>query len=405
MASFQYKARNARGEAVEGRLDAASAAAVAEQLAGSGITPVDIVEVGEKPQGTSLDRLFERSIKLDDLIIFCRQMYTLSKAGVPIIRAINGLVETARSPRLKRVLAKVAESLESGRSLADSLRQYPEAFSSLYVSIVQVGENSGRLDESFLQIARHLELDKETRARVKTAMRYPTMVIVAIAVAIGIINVYVIPAFSQVFASFKADLPLATRILLGVSAFTVQYGAYLLLAAVAAAVAVAGYVRTEAGELRWDRLKLRLPIVGGIILRATLARFARSFAMALRSGVPLVQALTVVSRAVDNAYVGEHVRNMRSHIERGETLTRAAVATELFTPLVLQMLMVGEETGQVEDMMQEVADFYEREVDYDLKHLSAYIEPVLLVAVGIMVLILALGVFLPMWDLASVANR
>lgn len=405
MASFQYKARNARGEAVEGRLDAASAAAVAEQLAGSGITPIDIVQIDEKPQGTPLDRLFERPIKLDDLIIFSRQMYTLSKAGVPIMRAIKGLVETARSPRLKRVLAKVAESLESGRSLADSLRQYPEAFSSLYVSIVQVGENSGRLDESFLQIARHLELDKETRARVKTAMRYPTMVIVAIAVAIGIINVYVIPAFSQVFASFKADLPLATRILLGVSAFTVQYGAYLLLAAVAAAVAVARYVRTEAGELRWHRLKLRLPIVGGIILRATLARFARSFAMALRSGVPLVQALTVVSRAVDNAYVGEHVRNMRSHIERGETLTRAAVATELFTPLVLQMLMVGEESGQVEDMMQEVADFYEREVDYDLKHLSAYIEPVLLVAVGIMVLILALGVFLPMWDLASVANR
>jgi MSHA biogenesis protein MshG len=403
VASFQYRARTSAGEAVEGRMDAVSSTAVAEQLFSTGMTPVDIVELKTKDSESS--NFFERAITLDELIIFSRQMYTLTKAGVPIIRAINGLVDTARTPRLKRVLAKVGESLESGRTLTDALRQHPDVFSTLYVSIIQVGENSGRLEESFLQIAHYLELDKETRSRVKAALRYPLMVIGAITIAIGIINVYVIPAFSQVFASFKTDLPLATRALLGLSHFTVEYGIYLVAALAAAGFAVARYVKTEAGELRWDRAKLRIPIFGSIIQRATLARFTRSFAMALRSGVPLVQALTVVSRAVDNAYVGNHIRGMRANIERGESLTRSAVATGLFTPLVVQMLMVGEETGQVDEMMQEVAEFYERQVDYDLKRIGAYIEPILIVAVGIMVLILALGVFLPMWDLATVTSK
>jgi MSHA biogenesis protein MshG len=405
VASFRYKARNPRGEPVEGRIDAASAAAAAQQLSGAGITPVDIVEI-EDPDSAGLGRrLFERPITLDELIIFSRQMYTLTKAGVPIIRAMGGLVETARSPRMQRVLAKVGEGLESGRSLTDSLRQHPDVFSDLYTSIIQVGENSGRLEESFLQIARHLELDKETRERVKTALRYPMIVVVAIAIAVGIINVSVIPAFGQVFASFHAELPLATRVLLGVSNATIEYGVHLLVAIPVAAAALARYLRTEAGGLRWDRIKLRIPVVGDIVLRATLARFARSFAMALRSGVPLVQALAVVSRAVGNAHVGDCIRGMRAGIERGENLTRTAVSTGLFTPLVLQMLMVGEETGQVDDMMQEVAEFYEREVDYDIKRLSAYIEPALIVLVAVMVLILALGVFLPMWDLAAMANR
>jgi MSHA biogenesis protein MshG len=405
MASFRYKARDVHGAVVEGQLEAASAAAVAEQLFGSGITPVDITEVRTKvAAGAREIHWLERPIQADDLIMFSRQMYTLIKAGVPIIRAMNGLVETSRNLKLKRVLKAVAESLESGRGLAESLRQHPGVFTNLYVSMIAVGENSGQLEESFLQIARHLELDKETRDRVKAALRYPIMVIATIAIAIGVINVYVIPAFSQVFASFKAELPWATQLLLGTSAFTVAYWPHILALLVAAVLGLRAYVRTEKGELRWDEYKLRLPVVGNLIRRATLARFARSFAMAVRSGVPLIQALTVVSRAVDNAFVGQHLRGMRLGIERGESLTRTAANTNLFTPLVMQMLLVGEETGQVDTMMQEVAEFYEREVDYDLKSLSSYIEPILIVFVGIMVLILALGVFLPMWDLASAAK-
>jgi MSHA biogenesis protein MshG len=179
----------------------------------------------------------------------------------------------------------------------------------------------------------------------------------------------------------------------------------MLLAVIAAVIGIRYYVRTDEGRYLWDRMKLKLPIVGDLIHRATMGRFARAFAMSVGSGVPLIQALTVVSRAVDNEYVGSRILSMRNGVERGDTLTRTASATGLFTPLVIQMLAVGEETGAVDHMLAEAADFYEREVDYDLKNLTTAIEPILLTAVGILVLILALGIFLPMWDLTQLARQ
>ena len=404
MAQFQYKARNPQGQPLEGTVEAASADAVADQLFSNGATPIEIREAPSGGLGLAQLKdlqLWERKVSLDDLVMFSRQMYSLTRAGVPIIRAMAGLAETTKSIRLRRVLGAIAENLESGRSIGDSLRQHPDVFPSIYVSIIQVGENSGRLDESFLQISRHLELEKESRDRVKAALRYPMFVMVAMAVALAIINMFVIPAFSRVFKSFHTQLPLPTRILLATSEFSVNYWWLILLVVVALVGGFMWYIRTEGGEYRWDRFKLRIPIVGSIINRATLARFCRSFAMGMRSGVPLVQSLTVVSRATDNAYVASKIVMMRNGIERGESLTRTAATTGLFTPLVMQMLSVGEETGQVDDMMQEVAEYYEREVDYDLKRLSSYIEPILIIGIGVLVLILALGVFLPMWDLAS----
>ena len=404
MAQFQYKARNPQGQPLEGTVEAASADAVADQLFSNGATPIEIREAPSSGVGLAQLKdlqLWERKVSLDDLVMFSRQMYSLTRAGVPIIRAMAGLADTTKSVRLRRVLGEIAENLESGRSIGDSLRQHPDVFPSIYVSIIQVGENSGRLDESFLQISRHLELEKESRDRIKAALRYPMFVMVAMAVALAIINMFVIPAFSRVFKSFHTQLPLPTRILLATSEFSVNYWWLILMVVVAVVGGFMWYIRTEGGEYRWDRFKLRIPIVGSIINRATLARFCRSFAMGMRSGVPLVQSLSVVSRATDNAYVASKIVMMRNGIERGESLTRTAATTGLFTPLVMQMLSVGEETGQVDDMMQEVAEYYEREVDYDLKRLSSYIEPILIIGIGVLVLILALGVFLPMWDLAS----
>jgi MSHA biogenesis protein MshG len=407
MPLFHFRARNSHGDAVEGEVEAGSAELVATQLINGGNTPVDIQEI--KPKRDILGELRERlgagKPQLDDLILYCRQMYTLTRAGVPIVRAINGLAETARSPVLGEILRTVRTELESGRELSSAMAHHPDVFSSLMVSMVQVGENTGRLDEAFLQLAQHLEMEKDTRDRVKSAVRYPMFVIFAIGVAITIINIWVIPAFAKVFSGFHMELPWQTRLLIGISNFMVAYWPYLLAGLGGMVIGARYYVQTDQGRYNWDKLKLRLPIVGDIILRAILARFARAFAMSTRSGVPLVQALTVVGHAVGNSYVTDRILSMRNGIERGDTLTRTASVTGLFTPLVLQMLAVGEETGQVDEMLDEVGGFYEREVDYDLKNLATAIEPILIVAVGILVLILALGVFLPMWDLTQIARQ
>ena len=404
MTRYRYKGRSAAGDMREGHIEAASAGAVASQLLNQGITPIDIREQAVKSSGGKDITLFERAVSQDDLIMFSRQMYTLTRAGVSIIRAIAGLADTTKSVRLRRVLKAVVESLESGRTMAESLRQHPEVFPGIYISLIRVGEDSGKLDEVFLQMSRYLELDKQTRQRVKTALRYPSFVTMAIIGAMVVVNVFVIPAFSGVFAGFDMELPLPTRILLGVSAFTLAYGWQLSVGLAVLLVTLLAYLRTESGAYHWDRLKLSLPIVGDIITRATLGRFSRSFSMALKAGVPLIQALNAVSRAADNRYVAARIQSMRGAIERGDSLTRTAAATNLFTPLVLQMLSVGEETGQVDDMLLEVADFYDREVEYDLSQLSAYIEPILIGFIGVMVLVLALGIFMPMWELGAAAR-
>ncbi len=407
MPLYSYKARGTRGDLLEGQLDATSADAVAAQLLNGGITPVDIREQAIRADGLAglKINLGSRAPDLGDLILFSRQMYTLIKAGVPLIRGLRRLSDSSRNPRMVEILDEVTESLESGQELGNSLARYDDIFSSLFISLVRVGENTGRLDEAFLRITEYLELERETRDAVKAALRYPVFVIIAIAIAMGVINVMVIPAFAKVFAQFNAELPWATQMLMSISAFCVSYWPHMLGLLVLAIVGVRAWVRTEDGRYRWDKWKLRLPVVGGIIERATLGRFARAFAITASAGVPLIQALAVVARAVDNEYVGDRIREMRNGIERGDSLSRTAAATGMFTPLVLQMIAVGEETGAVDDLMEEVAGFYEREVSYDLKNLSAAIEPILLLAVGAMVLVLALGVFLPMWDLSSAATQ
>ncbi|HLA75880.1 MAG TPA: type II secretion system F family protein [Gammaproteobacteria bacterium] len=406
MALFHYQGRNPRGDLVEGNVEASSADVVAGQLFNSGVTPIDIIPARAQQDVLALLRtqLANRRPNLSDLILFSHQMHTLTKAGVPITQALSGLAESTRNPVMGRALQDVTHNLESGRDLSSSLARHPQIFPSLVISLVQVGENTGRLDEVFLQISKYLELEKDTRDRIKAALRYPIIVLTAIAVAITIINMFVIPNFAKIFKSFHVDLPLATRILIGISNFFVTFWPYLLVGLALLIVGARAYVKTEQGRYRWDKFKLRIPLIGNIIRRSILARYARSFAMTSRTGVPLVQGLTIVAKAIDNDYIAERILSMRNGIERGESLTRTATLSGMFTPLVLQMISVGEDTGAVDTLLLEVAEFYEREVDYDIKSLSAAIEPILMVAIGIMVLILALGIFLPMWELARAAR-
>jgi len=406
VARYRYSGRKGDGEAVDGVLEAVSTDAVLVQLEGFGIIPLEIDRVGgEDDTGNAPVSLFRKRPDLTELILFTRQMYSLMHAGVPINRAMIVLIRSSRNPILIEALKEIHAQLESGRELSSAMSLYPGIFPSLYVSMVRVGENTGRLDEALMRVAGYLEREKDTRQKVKSALRYPSFVLIAIAAAVTILNIFVIPAFKTIFERAHTQLPLPTRILIGTSDFFVDYWAGMLVVVVLAVIGARWYVATERGRYRWDRYKLRIPIAGNIIERAVLGRFARAFAMATSAGVPLLQTLAVLSKAVDNEYIGGHIADMRHGIERGDTLTRTAVATGMFSPLVIQMLSIGEETGAVDDLMVEVADFYEREVDYDVRNLSTAIEPIMITVIAVMVLILALGIFLPMWDLASISFR
>lgn len=408
MPLFQYKGRNQRGEAVRGHLEAVSPDAVAAQLMNSGVIPIDIAiaQAREDIFGALRAHLAASTrITLTDLSLFSRQMYTLLKAGVPIMQALRGLRDTTRNPALAKVIISIGESLDTGLDLTSALRRHPQVFSPLYVNMVQVGETTGSLQEVFLQLAVYLEREKDTRDRIKSATRYPIFVVAAIFIAIFIINLFVVPTFAKVYAGFKIELPLATKILIASSNFTVAYWPVVLMTIIVAIFALRYYVRTPEGRYRWHKMKLGIPVVGQVIYKATLGRFARALAVMMKSGVPLVQGMTVVSRAVDNDYISDRIVQMRDGIERGETIARTAAATGMFPSLVIQMISVGEDTGAVDELMFNVADYYEREVDYDIANLSTALQPILIVFLSVMVFILALGVFLPMWDLVQVARQ
>ncbi|WP_339771257.1 type II secretion system F family protein [uncultured Paraglaciecola sp.] len=399
MANFTYTARNASGELTSGNLEATDASSVAHILLGRKFTPIEIKEA-KASTNTSLDMsLFTPKIKLEDLIIFSRQMFSLTKSGIPIIRSVKGLADTASSERMTVILNDVCDQLERGRTLSSAMHRHNKVFGQLFVSIVHVGENTGRLDEAFQQLSDYLEREQETRKQIKAATRYPTFVILAVVAALVIMNIFVIPVFANMFNSFGAELPIMTRVLLATSDFFITKWPYLLVGIIFGVFLISHYIGTPSGRYKWDRTKLRLPIVGSIFERTLLSRFARSFAMMLRSGVPLISALNLVSEAVNNAFMADKIVQMRKNIEKGESLSRVASSSKMFTPLVLQMISVGEETGRVDELLGEAAEFYEREVDYDLKSLTSKIEPILIMIVAAMVLVLALGIFTPMWNM------
>lgn len=408
MPYFAYKARNARGELLQGVLENADANAVADQLFSTGVTPVEIVPARRPASGGAggwWAKLTEPKIRSIDVQLFSRQIYTLLKAGVPIMRGLAGLQESATNKSFAKVVKDLRESLESGRELSAAMRRHPHVFSSFYLSMVRIGETTGRLDEVFLRLFDYLEFEREMRDRIKSAMRYPIFVVIVMVIAITVINLLVIPSFASVFAGFNAELPLMTRLLVASSNFTMQYWPFITVAMAATGFAVRFYIQTTKGRFKWDKFKLRIPIVGRILLKGTLGRFARSFSLASKSGVPIVQGLSVVARTVDNAYIESRIEQMRDGVERGESILRTAATAGVFTPVVIQMIAVGEESGELDDLMEEIAEMYEREVDYELKTLSAQIEPILILGLGVLVLILALGVFLPIWDLGKAAIR
>ncbi len=406
MALFAYKGRDAQGALVRGMMEGADSSAVAGQLSSKGVIPIEIsASSASGTQGLDgvLSRLTREKVTNTDILLFSRQMQTLLKAGVPMVRALAGLQESATNKEFKALLGRVREGLDSGRELSVSLQREAPVFSPFFISMVRTGEMTGKLEEIFLALFNHLEFENFIRDQIRSALRYPIFVIVAMAIALVVISVFVIPVFAKVFKGFGAELPLMTKIIISFSDFMVGAWPLMLGALVIAVTAFRAFVRTPDGKYRWDQFRLRIPIAGKIVLKATMARFARSFALAYRSGVPMMQVLSLVAEVVDNDFISERVDNMRQGVERGESVLRTSIDSGIFTPLVLQMIAVGEESGAIDDLMQEVSGMYQREVEYELKTLGAQVEPVLIVGLGVMVLILALGVFLPMWDLGRAA--
>lgn len=401
MARYTYSGRDQQGLLVSNTVDANSADGVANQLMDRGITPIAIKEVVE-PLSFEMPELFKKKVSLEELTMFSRQMYSLIKAGVVLNRAIRGLAESVTNERLREVLQDVESNLNSGVNLATSFARHQDVFDAMFINIVKVGENSGNLEMAFHQLFTYLELEKDTRRRISTATRYPTFVMVAIGIAIVVLNIFVIPIFADLFTKLGADLPWPTQVLIATSSFFVNHWFFLLVVSLTTVFGLRYYLQTDVGMMRWDRLKLKVPLIGSILERAVLSRFSRSFSMMLKSGVPVIQALELSAQASGNTFVGGNITNMREGIQRGESLLRSAIQSNMFTPLVLQMVQVGEETGRVDEMLDQVAEFYEQEVDYDLKNLASYIEPILISCIAGLVMILALGIFLPMWDMMSV---
>ncbi|GGC83619.1 type II secretion system F family protein [Marinobacter halophilus] len=403
---FSYRGKDNRGVAQQGLLNAVNADAAASELLRRGITPLTITEQQHRQSG--LDRvnnlaIFRKKVSLDELIVFCRQMYALTKAGIPLIRTMRGLAETSRSPVLAEVLEDITNRLEGGNTMATAMQAHPKVFSELFIAMIHVGENTGMMDQSFKRLSEILELERDTKRRVKQALRYPTFVVIALLAALMMVNFLVIPKFASVFSKMGADLPFLTQVLVGTSNFLLNYWYLMLFAIAASGLLLRQWKNTDNGRELWDRYKLKMPIIGPLLELIMLSRFARNFATMLAAGMPITQALTVVADATDNAWIARHIKEMRYGIERGESLLRTARSSKMFTPLILQMIAVGEETGSVDDMLNKVADFYDEDVDYGLKRLAESIEPILIVAMGVLVLILALGVFLPIWDLGAAA--
>ncbi len=406
MDTYQYKGRNKRGEVMQGAIESPSPQAVAAWMIAADISPLAIkLQPSLKEQPQWLRALQgERSLTLVDLLLFTRQMGTMVKSGVPMLQALESIQKSTTNKRLIEVLQAIRADLDRGVELSGAMARHPKFFGDYYVNMVRVGEGTGQLEEVFKRLFEQLEFDKHMKQKIKGALRYPMFVIIAISIAISILSIFVIPVFAKVFSGMGVQLPVLTQVLIAVSDFAVHYWWVVLAAGGLAVYMFRLYTATPDGHYKWDKLKLKFPVIGSIMAKATIARFCRSFATASKSGVPIVQTFTLVSRVVDNAFYEERILTMRSGVERGESMLRVAQGSGIFSPLELQMISVGEETGAIDDMLEQVANMYQDEVEYEVSRISESIEPILLAAMGVLVAILLLGIFMPLWDLTQLAR-
>ncbi|SRR5579883_12756 len=407
MPTFNFEGRNPEGKLMIGKRLSQSADTLSAQLLKERITPIRITPINAETDYLDAIKGFFSGgkVSLEELGLFSRQMHALVKTGVPITAALRQLAENARSARMANALYGIVEKLEGGQDLVTAMSAYPKIFTPIMISMVRVGQSSGRLDEAFLRLNQYLELEASGMKRVKAALRYPAVVFVSVICAIIFINILVIPTFSKIFTQANLELPTATRIMIAISQFFVEQWPYLLVALAIIVGSLIYYFRTPRGKYNWYRYQFKIPGFGDVLRRTVLLRFSQAFAITIESGIPLLEGLTLVAHTINNTYAEQEILDMCESIRHGNNLTQSAAGSKLFTPLELQMLSVSEETGELSQMLNEVANYYRREVDYDLKRLNDMIEPMLIVLLAIVVLILAFSVYLPIWDMVKMAHH
>ncbi len=406
MATFQFRGRNLRGELVTGAMVAPDPEGVAARMLSAGLQPVSITEQAAQRADPEWFRSFTGAGAMGgkDLLLFTRQMGSMLKAGVPILQVLRSIQASTTQPHIVKILQAVRDDLDRGLELSAAFARHPKSFSDFYVSMISVGEGAGQLDSIFARLHQQLQFDMDMNLKIKATMRYPMFVLSAISIAMVILSIFVIPIFSNMFASMKVELPLITRILIGFSDFMVHYWWAAVAGVIGAIYGIRYVIGTRDGRYQWDRRKLKIPVLGSVIYKGTMARFAYTFALAERSGVPLLQAFSLLSRVVDNAYFAERILGMRDGVENGESLARVAQTCGIFSQIEIQMITVGEEAGAVEEMLVEVAEMYQGEVNHEVAKLSQALEPIMIALMAGLVLVLMLGILLPLWDLSSSAS-
>lgn len=403
MPTFKYRVRDKSGKAIAGTIDAATLQTAGDHLFQLGYFPITIKEEREAVS-SALSHILKRfqKVKLEDLIFFSLQFSTFYKAGLPLLTGLKSILEEINHKELKRVLEEICRKIEEGSTLNGAMAGYPDVFPEIYINMVRAGEDSGTLGESLDRFITLADRELRTRKRLKEVTRYPKIVILAVLIAFAVLITFVIPRFADIFSSFDTALPLPTRVMIGINELFQSYWYLILGVTLGIPILIGRYIRTEKGRYNWDNLKTRIPVFGPIFLKIALSRFAYVFAMLSRSGIPIRQTLEITSSTIENVALSQSIKKISDEIIEGKSLAEAMKNSERFTPLVLQMTSVGESTGTLNEMLIKVTEYYDLQVEDALKKLPAYIEPILIVFLGVSVLFLALAVFLPWWNLASI---
>lgn len=401
--SYRYKARDKFGRVLAGQMTSGSDAEVATQLNAKGLTPFSIEPVEEKVAGDFLARF--RRFKLSDVNAFTRELYTLTKAGLTVLASLEVIGEQDRNPVLKKIVEGLIQSIRGGASISDSFQRYPKIFNDLYVNMIRAGEVSGRLEQILERLIFIGEAEEKLQMRVKSALRYPTLVLSALVIAFLVITNFIIPRFATLFEKSGVELPLPTRILLGIHDAFSRYGWLTAIVTIGLGIFLVRFLKTPSGKLLKDRMMLKIPVFGPLILKADMSRFARIMALLMQSGIPALRALEIAEGSADNKVVAGAIDKIRVSVTEGTSMTQPMKESGIFPPSVVRMVRVGEETGKIDELLLKVSEYYDMQVEYTVTNLMVLIEPMLIVLLGGMVFVLALGMFLPMWNMISLFRQ